>query len=83
MVCVCICHIHHFGPGMGCVFSMGRFFIFHELVTKGKDRFVKYEEMDFETDRYFATAEEKQEDAYEQSLTGWAKFKYNFADNFL
>lgn len=58
-------------------------FVFWWLVTKGKDRFVKYEEMDFETDRYFASAEEKQEDAYEQSLTGWAKFKYNFADNFL
>ncbi|CAK7895659.1 amino-acid permease GAP3 [[Candida] anglica] len=58
-------------------------FVFWWLVKKGKDKFVKYEDMDFETDRYFKTDEEEEEDKYAATLTGWAKFKYHFAENFL
>lgn len=47
------------------------------------DKFMKYEEMDFETDRYIQTQEEIDQDVYEQSLSGWKKFRYNFVDNFL
>lgn len=53
------------------------------IVKKGKDKFVKLEEMDFDTDRYFETEEEIEEKKYLESLKGWAKFKYSFAENFL
>lgn len=39
--------------------------------------------MDFDTDRYFETEEEIEEKKYLESLKGWAKFKYSFAENFL
>ncbi|KAG7662564.1 uncharacterized protein J8A68_003918 [[Candida] subhashii] len=48
-----------------------------------KDRFVKPEDMDLDTDRYIQTDEELEELEYAQSLSGWQKFKYNFVDNFL
>ncbi|EGW30884.1 uncharacterized protein SPAPADRAFT_142475 [Spathaspora passalidarum NRRL Y-27907] len=53
------------------------------IIRRGKDRFVKKEDMDFDTDRYFQSPEELEEKEYAQSLKGWAKFKYNFVDNFL
>lgn len=53
------------------------------LYRKGKDKFKDYNEMDFETDRYFETAEEEQEYAYYSSLSGWKKFKAGFSTNFL
>ena len=52
------------------------------VVRKGKDKFVKFEDMDFDTDRYYETPEEIEKNRYANSLKGWAKFKYNFADNF-
>lgn len=58
-------------------------FVLWWLYKKGKDRFVKYEEMDFETDRYLETEEELAQNLYEEGLEGWEKFKYNFVDNFL
>lgn len=58
-------------------------FLIWFVYTKGKDRFVKLEDMDFETDRYFETEEEIIENEHVASLKGWQKFKYNFADNFL
>lgn len=59
-------------------------FVFWWLVVrKGKDKFVKFEDMDFDTDRYYETPEEVEKNRYANSLKGWAKFKYNFADNFL
>ncbi|EGV64084.1 hypothetical protein CANTEDRAFT_98074 [Yamadazyma tenuis ATCC 10573] len=58
-------------------------FIVWWVIRKGKDRFVKSKDMDFETDQYVETQEEKEQNAYADSLTGWAKFKYNFVDNFL
>ncbi len=58
-------------------------FAFWWSFKKGKDKFVKYEDMDFETDRYFMTEEELADVEYSKELKGFAKFKYNFADNFL
>lgn len=58
-------------------------FVFWWLLKKGKDKFVKYDDMDFETDRYFETEEEIEENEYASTLKGWEKFKYNFVDNFL
>ncbi|KAG2735928.1 hypothetical protein G9P44_000018 [Scheffersomyces stipitis] len=58
-------------------------FIFWWLVKKGKDRFVKLEEMDFDTDRYYESKEEKEEERYASTLKGWQKFRYGFAENFL
>ncbi|CAI5756405.1 unnamed protein product [Candida verbasci] len=48
-----------------------------------RDKFVRAKDMDFDTDRYYQTQEELDEAEYEKSLKGWAKFKYNFVDNFL
>ncbi|KAG7663641.1 ALP1 [[Candida] subhashii] len=53
------------------------------FMKRGKDKFVKGEDMDFITDRYIQTEEEIKEKEYAQSLTRWQKFKYNFVDNFL
>ncbi|KAK6202431.1 amino acid permease/ SLC12A domain-containing protein [Scheffersomyces amazonensis] len=59
-------------------------FIFWWLIVKrGKDKFVKLEDMDFDTDRYYVSAEEKEENDYGDSLKGWASFKYHFVENFL
>lgn len=58
-------------------------FIFWFLFTKCKDRLIKPLDMDFETDRYIESEEERIENAYADSLKGWQKFKYNFVDNFL
>lgn len=58
-------------------------FIFWWLWKRGKDRFVRMEDMDFETDRYIDTEEDIAEDLHSSQLKGWAKFKYNFAANFL
>ncbi|CAH2352054.1 arginine permease Can1p [[Candida] railenensis] len=57
-------------------------FVFWWLVRKGKDKFVKLEDMDFDTDRYILSQEEIDEIEYSKSLKGWTKFKYNFVDNF-
>ncbi|KAL6453343.1 SPCPB1C11.02 Probable amino-acid permease PB1C11.02 [Candida maltosa Xu316] len=59
------------------------FLIWWLFVRRGKDKFVKSEDMDFETDRYYVTPEEQEEATYAASLKGWKKFKYSFADNFL
>lgn len=58
-------------------------FVFWWLVKKGKDKFIKFEDMDFETDKYYITPEEEEEIAYVASLSRWKKFKHNFSDNFL
>ncbi|KAI5950004.1 ALP1 [Candida theae] len=59
-------------------------FLFWWLVIKrGKDRFVRAADMDFDTDRYIETPDEVEIDQHAKSLKGWAKFKHNFADNFL
>lgn len=58
-------------------------FIIWWVYRLGKDKFIKSTDMDFETDRYVESEEEKAENAYADSLTGWKKFKYNFVDNFL
>lgn len=58
-------------------------FIFWWVYKRGKDKFVKPRDMDFDTDRYIETEEERLENEYADSLKGWKKFRYNFADNFL
>lgn len=58
-------------------------FVFWWLIKKGKDKFIKYEDMDFETDRYYQTVEEIEEGKREESLTGIAKFKYRIWENVL
>lgn len=58
-------------------------FIFWWLYKKGKDKFIKVNDMDFETDRYMETEEEREINQYEERLKGWEKFKYNFAENVL
>ncbi|KAI5951289.1 ALP1 [Candida jiufengensis] len=59
-------------------------FVFWWLIVKrGKDKFVRAKDMDFDTDKYIQTQEELEEDDYSKTLKGWSKFKYNFADNFL
>lgn len=50
--------------------------------TRFKDRFVKVDEMDFDTDRYFQTPEDEELNAHLDSLTGWQKFKYKVYENF-
>ncbi|ODV80992.1 uncharacterized protein CANTADRAFT_46796 [Suhomyces tanzawaensis NRRL Y-17324] len=58
-------------------------FVFWWIVKKGKDKFVKFEDMDFETDRYHESEEELEEIRYMASLTGWAKTKHKFKTTFL
>jgi AAT family amino acid transporter len=58
-------------------------YIFWWIVKKGKDKFVKFEDMDFVSDRYIETTQDLEEEELASSLKGWAKFKYNFATNFL
>lgn len=58
-------------------------FVIWWLYRRGKDRFVSLEDMDFDTDRYYETEEEKELNTYNASLKGWAKFKNNFSANFL
>lgn len=53
------------------------------LYKRGKDKFVKYEDMDFDTDRYIESEEELEEIRYLKSLKGWEKVKVTFMDNFL
>lgn len=57
-------------------------FIFWWLYRKGKDKFVKYEDMDFELNRYYQTKEELELAEYEATLSRWAKFKHDFVENF-
>lgn len=56
-------------------------FIIWWLIKKGKDKFIKFEDMDFQTDRYYQTEKEIEQAEYEASLSGWAKFKYNIIEN--
>lgn len=58
-------------------------FIIWWIYRLGKDKFIKPEDMDFETDRYIESEEELMETEYYKSLTGWKKFRYNFNDYFL
>lgn len=58
-------------------------FIFWWIWKRGKDKFVKFEDMDFDSDKYVDTEEEIAEEIYASNLKGWAKFKYNFSANFL
>lgn len=50
---------------------------------RGKDRFVRLEDMDFDLDRYVESDEELDMIKHATSLKGWAKFKHNFAANWL
>lgn len=47
-----------------------------------RDKFVKFADMDFDTDRYIETEEEKEEIEYLKSLSGWERFKRNLLENF-
>ena len=58
-------------------------FIFWWLYRRGHDKFVRLEDMDFDSDRYYETIEEQEENEYNRSLKGFAKFKHNFSANFL
>lgn len=48
-----------------------------------RDKWVKAEDMDFETDRYIESEDEKLLNAHLDSLTGWNKARQIFADYFL
>ncbi|KAK6460517.1 amino acid permease/ SLC12A domain-containing protein [Scheffersomyces coipomensis] len=59
-------------------------FIFWWLIVKrGKDKFIRAADMDFDTDRYYVTPEEQEENDYADSLKGWKKFRYGFVESFL
>ncbi|CUM64878.1 uncharacterized protein PRCAT00002494001 [Priceomyces carsonii] len=53
------------------------------VIKKGKDKFVKFEDMDFDSDRYFETEEDKEENAHLDSLRGLQKLKHNLLSSFL
>lgn len=48
-----------------------------------KDRFIKADDMDFETDRYIESEEEKKLREEWDNLKGWAKVKRNLQDYFI
>lgn len=58
-------------------------YLFWFFWTKCKDRWVKLEDMDFESDLYVPLKEEEEENEYVDLLKGWAKFRHNFTSNFL
>ncbi|CAK9440301.1 uncharacterized protein LODBEIA_P44010 [Lodderomyces beijingensis] len=53
------------------------------VVKRTKDPFVSAPDMDFDTDRYVSTEEDLEQEKHAASLTGFAKFKHNFVENFL
>ncbi|KAG7196208.1 uncharacterized protein KQ657_000221 [Scheffersomyces spartinae] len=50
--------------------------------TRCKDKFVKVQDMDFESDLYYETPEDQELNAHLDSLTGLLKFKYVMYENF-
>lgn len=58
-------------------------YLFWWFYTRGTDRFVKFEDMDFELDRYIESPEELEMIRYRKSLKGFAKIRHNFSANFL
>lgn len=48
-----------------------------------RDRFVKYEDMDFETDRYIPTKEIIEENERLDHIKGWKKFRQGLSDYFI
>lgn len=58
-------------------------FAFWWIYRRGKDKFVKFEDMDFEEDRYIESEEELDMIWRRKQMKGWARFKNGFTTNFL